>query len=295
MKILFILSVGLGIVMSIPSFAESSDVGTSGGIILSQAIGAKAAGLAEAYTAGSGDVGCLYYNPAGLAFLNKKQASFAYQTGIAEDKFGLIDFGTPIKKGVFAGSIVYYTAGDIELINVSGNTWTVNALKEYLIIMSYSRKLIRNISFGMNVKILESEIVEAANGTAYAIDFGGLYKRERLSLGIAIQNIGTKLKYLRVSDPLPRNIRMGISYSFNKWTIAMDAIKPNDGKRRESLGVEYLYSNLLSLRTGYKFGHDLDSLYFGIGFNIGGITLDYGISAMNELSYNHKISLTYHF
>ncbi len=53
--------------------------GTSGAIALEEPLGARACGLAEAYTAVEGEINVLHYNPAGLISLPGRQASFSYQ------------------------------------------------------------------------------------------------------------------------------------------------------------------------------------------------------------------------
>lgn len=109
--------------------------GTSGAVVLAQSIGAKAGGMADTYASVDGDICALHYNPAGLVSLKEKQASFIYQRGVAEDNFGVINLGIPAGRGVFAGSFVYYTVGNIELIDISGNSRTVKGQQDYIVIL----------------------------------------------------------------------------------------------------------------------------------------------------------------
>ncbi len=95
--------------------------GTSGGIILEQPAGARASGMAEAYTAVGGDISVLHYNPASLISLPGREAAFTYQRGLADDSFMSLLYGQPTPLGVFGGAFSYYTAGDIELIDLDGN------------------------------------------------------------------------------------------------------------------------------------------------------------------------------
>ncbi len=295
MKKFFVLFLIFSFSFAVINKVEAGDEGTSGAIILSQPMGARASAMAEAYTAISGNIDCLYYNPAGIALLEKKQMSFTYQKGISDDNFGIINFGLPTKNGVFAGSLILYTAGDIELIDIFGNSRTVKSQEDYLAAFSYSRNLFKNVSIGLNAKVLHSTLVEDFSATAFAFDIGGLYKRKNFSLGLAVQNIGTKLKYEDEGDSLPMNIRTGISYRINDLSLGFDIIKPNDDDLKENIGMEYTIEKLFTLRAGYKIGYDLDSLTFGIGFNLKDFNIDYATAMKDDFDPTHKVSLTYNF
>jgi long-subunit fatty acid transport protein len=295
-KILISLFLIFSFIVSTFNFLVAGNEGTSGAVILSQPIGAKASAMAEAYTALSGDINCLYYNPAGLTYLNRKQASLTYQRGIAGDEFGIVNFGLPKVGETFAVSLIYYTIGDIELLDDSGNLRTVDkAQEDYLVTLSYSRHLNTNFSLGLSGKFLDSTLIEDFSANAFAIDFGVLYNLRNFSFGFAVQNIGTKLNYGNKGDSLPMNTRVGISYHFNNLTLGLDIIKPNDDNIKENIGIEYVVKNLLSLRAGYKFGYDLESLTFGFGFNLKDFNIDYGITKIEVLDITHKVSLTYNF
>jgi len=273
----------------------AGDEGTAGAVILSQNPGARASGMGGAYAAAQNDVSCIYYNPAGLATLRGGQSTFAYQTGIADDSFGVVNFGFPNAKGAFAGSFIYYNAGNIELIDISGNSKTVKAQQDYLASLSYGRKLFGDFSVGLSGKVLQSTLVEDFSATAFCADFGGLYSRNNFSLGAAAQNIGSGLKYDGETDPLPQNIRAGVSYRANNLIMGLDIVKPNDGDMKKNLGMEFLLGKSFALRAGYKSGYDLSSLTFGFGIKLKKINIDYAMAPMDEMDTVQRVSLVAHF
>lgn len=268
----------------------------TGAIILSQPIGARASGMGEAYTTSKGDVLGIYYNP---SCSYDKLISVLYQRGIAEDNFGVIGFGYPTEIGNFAGSVLYYSAGSIELINLQEEEKTVNAQTDFLVTISYSKKF-GELSFGGNSKFLSSKLVEEVSANTFAFDLGSNYQIiDDMIVGLSVQNIGGKLKYLDEGDKIPLTIRLGSSYKIpladsHFLLTALDIVKVNDNKIKLHTGFEYTYE-LYSLRAGYKIGYDTDKLTFGCGYLQDRYSIDYAISIMGELGLIHRVSLNYKF
>lgn len=155
-------------------------------------------------------------------------------------------------------------------------------------------------------------------GSSFAVDVGFLYHpgfAKKLSLGLNVSNVGPKITYIdkAQADPLPTNLRMGFAYhivksQFNTLTLVYDAnrllVRRNgteaDGvfkamfysswtegdlsyqldRFTHSVGLEYWYSNLIALRTGffyeapgaggrkfYTFGGGLRYSFFGFDFS----------------------------
>jgi hypothetical protein len=52
------------------------------------------------------------------------------------------------------------------------------------------------------------------------------------------------------------------------WTLAGEFLHPNDGPEKVNLGTEYSYQDFVSLRAGYRFNYDEESLTLGAGINV---------------------------
>ena len=301
-KIKLILAI---LIVTSPFFIFSTVLGkgggTTGAVILTQPIGARAVAMGEAYTAISGDVCGLFYNPAGLAALPNQQISFLFQTGFAGDKFSTIIFGSSTNIGTLAASLLYYTVGDIELIDVYGNSRTVNAQQDYVLTLSFSRCLIgKAFSFGTNVKLLRSTIIEQS-ATAYAVDLGILYvlSYEKFAVGLSVRNLGTKLKYLEEKTPLPFILRAGTYYklklnSDSHGIMTFDIVRVTE-EIKANLGLEYSRNGFLAIRMGCEFGNGFESLTSGLGFIVKKVELDYSVMTMGNLGLTHRMSLKYNF
>ncbi len=103
-------------------------------------------------------------------------------------------YAQPTRLGVFAGAFSYYTAGDIELIDLDGNEWTVKAKQDYVIVAGFASEFLEKCPMGINLKVISSRVVEAESATAFAADFGALYHPllEGLAIGLAIRKSGDK-------------------------------------------------------------------------------------------------------
>ncbi|MCK4595485.1 PorV/PorQ family protein [candidate division WOR-3 bacterium] len=287
------LVVGLSVLFFSLLATYASGQGTTAAVILIQPIGARASGMGEAVTSIGGDICGLHYNPASLGRLTNKEVSFSLHRGIADDYFGTLIFGLPTKMGIFALSFVYYNAGDMVLIDWSGNERKVNALTDYLLTLSFSRKMTEGLSIGFSTKVLNSTIVDEFSAVAFAVDFGGQYRISKIGLGLSIQNIGTGLKYIEDNAPLPLIFRLGVSYDFDPGLIVFDIIRQVD-EIKANIGLEYWYHKLFAIRFGYRY-RDMTSFSSGLGFAINNTGIDYSIMVSNDLGLIHRIGLNQSF
>ncbi|MBI3013030.1 MAG: PorV/PorQ family protein [Elusimicrobia bacterium] len=299
----------LTIHFQLSSFAHAD--GSSAGNILIQSLSAKAQGLAEMYSSVSADVGditALQYNPASIAFLNRKEVSVTYKGGIFGDKLGVISYGNPLelgekKWGVCAGTLLYYSVGETDFVDLGGVQKTVNAEKDYAFIFSYSNRLGNNLSVGANGKVLRSQLLEKFTATAFAMDIGSLYKMGTISLGGAIQNIGTGLRYDNRTEEIPVTFRAGVSHqkkylNLHQVLFGVDVLKRRTENVKANLGFEYRYDDKLfpiAFRSGYKLGEDSGKVNFGLGFNAGSYKLDYSMQVIEENGNSHFLTLGFLF
>jgi len=314
--------------------------GTSGAIILKQTSGARPLGMGEAFVALANDVNALNFNPAGLARIKNHEISIMYLDSLVDTWFGFIGYAYPIggkaerdvgkrrikaigartNRGTIGLSFSLLQAGKM-VLDPEGTT--VRAQEDYLANLGFgyviwrsaegveekrarTTRLLRNeISLGVGLKFVYSTLVEKYSAMAYAVDLGLLGNfvvgKNRLFLGIAGQNLGTKIKFEKEGDTLPLTVRAGAAYQIDfkqehRLTISGEAVKPNDADFRGNSGVEYWYREIFALRAGYKIGYDLDSFTCGVGFIWKNLQLDYGWGMSgNEMGDNHRFSLTARF
>jgi hypothetical protein len=287
----------------------ASEPGTTGANFLKIGIGPRAVGMGEAQVAICDDVTSVFWNPAGLVSTPSQEASFMYNLwleGIRSQYFGYTYPHLAI--GTFAGSINYlsmdkiqgYTANDVK-------TGKVTAY-DLLGVLSYARELPYGIYGGINLKLIQEKL-EKESSFAFGIDIGvmGFLGRllkikelEDLTIGVNLQNLGSKVKFQEEGGSLPLNLKFGVGIRKevlgDPVTIAIDGNLPNDNDFYGSLGIEYWVRDLIALRLGYKSGRDLgNGLSFGGGIKVNVFQLDYALVHFGELGYTHRIGIVTRF
>ncbi len=265
---------------------------SSAGMTFLESSGARPSALAEAFSSVQNDISAMGYNPASLSTLKTGHASFMYQKGIADDAFGEVRIGVP--KG-FGLSVGYYNGGDVELVD-QGQQRTAVIQKDLAATFGYARPFGR-ISVGAAGKYLSSELAESAKATAYALDLGmQMPMGSRLNFGAALQNIGTKMKYIEEAEALPMTARIGFSLNVLRSTLLLlDGVYDKNSQAiNPAIGVESLIGPM-ALRAGYKSGSDLEGLTLGAGFLLSRFSFDYSFGLVQDLDSRHKVSVSMRF
>jgi ligand-binding sensor domain-containing protein len=169
---------------------------------------------------------------------------------------------------------------------------------------SYGTRLNSSLSAGLSAKVIYSHLADQGagfekgkgSGSSFALDAGILYNTfiKRLTLGTALTNLGPNIAYidLNQSDPLPRNLAVGLAYRildtpFNRLTATVEVNKELVGlddplsteikEAIENMGIEYWYGTYVSLRAGYI--HDqvgaIKTATFGAGLQYGIFRFDF--------------------
>jgi hypothetical protein len=212
---------------------------------LSIAPDSRAGALGDAGVATSPDIFSMHWNPAKYAFIDGNggfgmsyspwlralvpDINLAYLTG-----YYRLD-----SRQVFAGSLMYSSLGEIQFTDDYGeyqNTFNPN---EFSVDLAYSRLFSQHWSGGVALRFIYSNITggmlvggtETKAGTAYAADVSAYYtndlklgsKTGRISAGLNLSNIGSKMSYTSDVDPdfIPINMRLGTTFSvdLDKYNI----------------------------------------------------------------------------
>ena len=227
---------------------------TTGVPFLLVAADARAAGLADQGVATSADAFSQQWNPAKYAFSLEKQGfsmSYTpYLTALVNDiSLGQLNYFNRInERSAFAGSIRYFSLGEIELRQNIDDVANVVKPNEFSLDGSYALKLSDKFSMAVAGRFISSslKIQDAFNDTraanSFAFDVAGFIQSEqtafndfdgRYRIGFNFQNLGPKISYdSTVSNEinanfLPAQMRLGGSFDFifddyNKVTASVE-------------------------------------------------------------------------
>ena len=279
-----------------PAQAVQKKLGQTGLTFLKVGVGARATGMAGAYTLVGDDASAIFYNPAGISKVSSSFDVMVSRTSwiadITYDAAALVkNLDTWGNVGV---SLVTASYGDFmgTRVDLSGSedyietgTYSPNA---YALGVTYARSLTNQFSVGGNVRYVKQSLGSNLFGdgstvdndvSGLAFDFGTIFYPgfRSLRFGMSVRNFSTEFKYQKYGFQLPLTFKIGIAIDamdilaagsdVHSLTVAFDATHPRDYTQRINLGAEYWFQEMVALRAGYGFNYDEEGLTVGAGFN----------------------------
>jgi hypothetical protein len=256
------------------SYASAANVGVSGGEVLSIEQGSRGIGMGGAFTSVVDDAESLWWNPAGLARQDFSEVTLThtvYVQNVSTEYLGLIR-PLPQLNGTLGASLTYLSVPGVQGYDQNGVPTSNLAAYSYVGSVSYGSKPINGVTLGATAKYV-SQTLSSEHGTGFAADLGAQYRQDHWGLGAVIQNIGPSFSMDGVSDPLPRDIRIGGFYRLwnDRIAISLDEEKPYDQNVLAHLGAEWTVNQALHLRGGIE-----QTSNAGAG---AGITVGFGYAA----------------
>lgn len=165
-------------------------------------VDAAALGMSNAVTASTGDVNSGYWNPAGLFRIEDSEAALMHASYFAN--IAQYDYAAYAKKiddrSAWGISLIRFGVDDIinttQLIdsqgNIDYNRISLFSTADYALTFSYARKSqLKEISYGVNAKVIRRIIGEFANSWGFGIDAGLQYQKDDWQFGVMVRDITT--------------------------------------------------------------------------------------------------------
>jgi opacity protein-like surface antigen len=214
---------------------------------------ARAGGMGDLAIATSADANAPFWNLAKVPFAKKNTAIAVNYTPWLKD-LGLTDvflasmafYHKLDDQQAISSSLRYFSLGNIQLTDYSGNVLNTVKPSEFSIDAGYSRILNERLSIGVALRYINSRLVTGDVGTGVVYKAGNavagdvsLYYHgideagEGLNWGVVLSNLGSKIGYTndsRNKDYIPANLGLGVSYAkvineSNKVTFGLDINK----------------------------------------------------------------------
>ena len=284
------------------AFAASTP-GSSAFQFLQLGVGARPSAMGETFAGAADDVNALYWNPAGLAGLKSAEASMTHALWLEGITYSNLAYARPALGGTIGAAFNVLNSGNIQEADSGGTRLSENySLSDKMGLISYARSL-GGVKLGANLKYISSSI-EEESASAVAADVGVMYNGfpqwgRNMRVGLAVQNLGTKAKYVSEEKNLPATIRAGGALDLrNDLLIASDLVYVEKGLNIH-VGAEYtrpVGKLVLAARAGYKSDTAkelgaLSGLTAGLGVKWNGCQIDYAWNSFTDLGVTHRISL----
>lgn len=280
------------------SLLHSAQAGNRSGTVTAQflkmPINARAAAMGNAQVALALGASSIAYNPAGM--LSVKNASFGatYNAWFADITHSFLGATVNLHDlGHVGVGVLALTTDDMIVTTPAFPEGTGELFRagEYAFALSYARQISLEFGLGLNVKYVKSYLynTEISSG-AVAFDVGSLYDIPALRsrIGISVNSLGKDLKYIYEQYSLPTVLRFGIRtvlFDEERHLVytAFQVSRPNDADEQYNLGFEYTFSQIVSLRTGYRFNYDTETWSMGVGVSLESL----GINGVVDYAYTH--------
>ncbi|MBN1481617.1 PorV/PorQ family protein [candidate division KSB1 bacterium] len=242
--------------------AEGS--GGFGGAFLRIPIGARPAGMGNAFVSIANDANSLYYNPGGLYQIENMTFAGMYSIMSMDRRHYQASFIYPHKQiGTLGLMYIGYSVNKIDGRDESGNPTGDFSDNEMAVSLSYGKEVMSFLGIGASIKYINHSLASySASGLCY--DIGTHFNLavdhtiiDKVSFGIGISNIGGTLKWDTNSgheDEIPATLRYGAGLNFGigntKFLAAIGETRTTDETAAINLGLETWIYDVLGLRIG---------------------------------------------
>jgi len=227
------------------------------------AMGDAAVGVAR-------DLSAIYWNPAGLGFMEQNEVQFMVQPWVADITTSFAGAAVVLPSVGTLGFGFYHVGfGEEEVTNVlqQEGTGEMFSANDFALSFAYARPLTHWFSFGATAKYVSSQIWHSS-ASAMAVDVGVMFntrffsatgeREDGMSVGMSISNYGTRMQYngidlLNPIDILPNeggNFHDARGqFSLNEWELPLlfrlgVAVQPIAGERsRLVIAADALHPN----------------------------------------------------
>jgi long-subunit fatty acid transport protein len=261
----------------------------------------RATAMAEAATAVSHDASAPFWNPSGLAWLEKRQVHFTHNEWIQGINHEAVSFARPGRSLSWGLHAMLTSVNDIEQRNTATEE-PLSTFSAHTIAVGFTlaRKMTERLSVGVNLRYLYEKIyVESADG--YAADLGIQYRTpiSGLEVGATVQNFGTTTPLHQEKMNLPETMRLGAGYTLPLGEgpltvlLAVDYVNIFDKNSYVNAGIEIRPLTMLAMRSGYASNHSNRDFSMGFGLLLKNLTLDYAYVPFKQgLGNTHQFSVT---
>lgn len=299
--------------------------GTSSGTFLRIGIGARATGLGESFVAVANDPSAIYWNPAGLASLQRQEVAFSHVGWPGDVNYEHVAYVLPVRR--LGGSLAFQLGVLSTEISETTELQPFGTGRSFFysdLVFggAYARRWTDKLLVGAGVKYVREDLGSDVGGPttgAVLVDIGSIYYLGYGSVRIAtsLSNFGPELRpsgefrspitgEVRSYDGFdpPSVFRYGVAFepiesARQRLTTSLEINQPADNRQAIKAGLEWTWQRRFALRSGYNF--NADELHFSAGAGAfaslgqSHLTADYAYTDGGMLGGINRLSLGVRF
>ncbi len=277
----------------------AQDGGQAGGF-LDFGASARSLGMGKAHVAVTDDAGATYWNPSGLARVERRDIVTAYSQLFEQTGLGFFSYAQPtIDWGTFGVGVVNLHSGNYQRRDEDRNELGNFSVNQSAFLLSNGFDATDRLSLGVTMKVVREQ-VDTFTGIGVGADLGTMVRLSpTLQLGVAAHNlIAPEVKLRSAKDRYPLDLRGGFRLqALRRLMIAADVNQTKGRSLKGHLGGEFAVNNLLAFRAGL----DESEITAGVGFRFANWGIDYAfgyndaVPGLSDLGASHRVGFHVQF
>ncbi len=277
--------------------SDASFVGVRAAEFLTIPVGARGIAMGSAYSAVADDISSIWWNPAGLGFLQNRELMLTVVDYTMDLTYSYGAFASPVGDGalVLGAFFGYLDVPDIEITTIASPEGTGNYYNAYDFQMGVS--LAYNLSDrfigGLNVKYIHQDLWNNLGGSAFGVDAGVIYHTELadrdLKFSFNIQYLGTNITMAGpnlLKEIGPEDVNGNVPNGYKDWSQDPSQFSKRNNRLAYRQTHTYRLPTILKIALAYNLytGEKTNWLVSGEFWRPSYIPIAY--SAGSELTYN---------
>jgi hypothetical protein len=183
--------------------SDNTGYGTTAAEFLLFPAASRGAALGNAFAAIATDASAVYFNPSGLALMERPTVQASTMSYVADTRYGWIAAGFPFGGGARAVgvSVATFGFGDQPVYTVEdpeGESGEVYSVNQTAIGLTYAQRFSDRFAAGVTARLISDQLGRVV-GRAGALDFGTTFTASvggrPIRAAFVVQNLGTNLKH----------------------------------------------------------------------------------------------------
>lgn len=239
----------------------------------------RATAMGEAFNSMVGSVDGIFYNPAGLGFMEGGEFSFSYTNWLVNSKLYTGALTYRLGSNVWGISIVSAKPEAVEETTIfePNGTGRMIEASDIAIGLAFARRMTDKVSWGLHVRwIREDLFVATSSSVEFDMGISAYTGYKSYRIAASARNVGKEITVETEPFSPPISFDFGLSGEVlgrkddpSYLTLSVETLYATDFGHRWHVGGEYWLWNMLALRGGFKTNYDVENYSMGFGLKYG--------------------------